>query len=300
MRSITNKKETLRTAIAESRVAAKPETLKRLRENDVPKKDILVIARCAGIMAAKKTSDIIPYCHPLLIDHAGIEYEFADSELIIQGTAEAVAKTGVEMEALTAVSVAALTVYDMLKPIDKEVEIKSTKLLSKKGGKSDFKEKIPSGFKAAVVVTSDGTAKGTRQDKSGRIIEERLKSLGINCEYVIVPDDQGEIAATIRGFCDDGTQLVVTTGGTGLGPRDVTVEATRQVIDREIPGIMEAARDFGQRRTPYSMLSRGVAGQKGKTLVVNLPGSSKGTEESLDAIFPNLLHAYKMMRGAGH
>ena len=85
-----------------------------------------------------------------------------------------------------------------------------------------------------------------------------------------------------------------------MGPRDVTVEATLEVIDREIPGIMEAARAFGQRRTPYSMLSRGLAGQKGNTIIVNLPGSSKGVEESLDAIFPAVLHAYKMMRGLGH
>ena len=101
-------------------------------------------------------------------------------------------------------------------------------------------------------------------------------------------------------FIQQGVKLIITTGGTGLGPRDVTVEATREVIDREIPGIMEAARSFGQRRTPYAMLSRGLAGQKGDTIIVNLPGSSRGVEESLDAVFPAVLHAYKMMGGGGH
>ncbi len=93
---------------------------------------------------------------------------------------------------------------------------------------------------------------------------------------------------------------MVTTGGTGLGPRDVTVEATRQVIEREIPGIAEAARSFGQSRTPYAMLSRGLAGITGRTIIVNLPGSSKGAQESMDALFPALFHAYPMIRGGGH
>lgn len=299
MRSVTKKIETLRRATAQAVVKAAPDTLRRLLENDVPKKDILPIARAAGVMAAKKTPDLLPYCHPIAIDWVEVEFEVR-GEIVILATVEAVAKTGVEMEALTAASVAALTVYDMLKPIDEAVEITSTKLLKKTGGKTSFVEKIPAKFKAAVIVTSDSTAGGTRQDKSGRIIEERLKSLGIEPAYRVVPDDKPLIASAIREYCDQGVQLVVTTGGTGLGPRDVTVEATEEVIDRQIPGIMEAARGYGQRRTPYAMLSRGVAGQKGKTLVVNLPGSSKGVEESLDAVFPSILHAYKMIGGGGH
>ena len=300
MRSITRKIETLRQATAESRVQVKPETLKRLLANDLPKKDILAIARAAGVMAAKKTPDLLPYCHPIAIDWVEIELEVQESLVIIHATVEAVAKTGVEMEALTAASVTALTVYDMLKPIDDSIEILSTKLLKKTGGKTSFKEKIPPGFKAAVIVTSDSTSKGTRSDKSGRLIEERLKSLGIESSYKVIPDEKSLISSTLKEYCEKGINLVVTTGGTGLGPRDVTVEATEEVVDREIPGIMEAARDYGQRRTPYAMLSRGIAGQKGKTLIVNLPGSSNGVEESLDAIFPSILHAYKMIKGMGH
>ena len=300
MRSITRKIETLRRATAESRVQAKPETFKRLIENDLPKKDVLAVARAAGVMAAKKTSELLPYCHPIAIDWVDIEYELQETSVIIRATVEAVAKTGVEMEALTAASVAALTVYDMLKPIDAEIEILNTKLLRKTGGKSSFKEKIPSGFKAAVIVTSDSTSKGLRSDKSGRLIKERLVSFGIEPHFEVIPDEKSLISSTIRRYCETGMNLIVTTGGTGLGPRDVTVEATEAVIDRQIPGVMESARCYGQRRTPYAMLSRGIAGQKGKTLIVNLPGSSKGVEESLDAIFPSLLHAYKMMRGGGH
>ncbi len=300
MRSVTRKIETLRCAVAQSRVQARPETLKRLLANDVPKKDILPIARAAGVMAAKKTPELLPYCHPIAIDSVEIELDVQETFILIRATVEAVAKTGVEMEALTAASVTALTLYDMLKPIDTTIEITDTKLLSKVGGKTSFQEKIPAGFKAAVIVTSDSTSKGARQDKSGKAILDRLASLGISADYSVVPDDKEIIQSCLLGYCANGVNLILTTGGTGLGPRDVTVEAVEAVLDREIPGIMEAARSFGQRRTPYAMLSRGLAGQKGRTLIVTLPGSTRGVEESLDAVFPSMLHAFKMMKGASH
>ncbi len=300
MKSITSKIDTLRKATASSIVLAAAQTIERLKSNDVPKKDVLIIARAAGVMAAKKTQGLIPYCHPIPIDSVEIDFEVLTDRVVITASVEAIWKTGVEMEALTASSVAALTIYDMLKPVDKNMEIVSTKLLEKTGGKSNFIEKIPKDFKAAVIVSSDSTAKGTRSDKSGRIIEERLKTQGITPEYIVLPDDAPMIKAKMEEFIKQGVKLIITTGGTGLGPRDVTVEATREVIDREIPGIMEAARSFGQRRTPYAMLSRGLAGQKGDTIIVNLPGSSRGVEESLDAVFPAVLHAYKMMGGGGH
>lgn len=300
MRSVTKKTETLRRAVAQSRVQTKPETLKRLLANDVPKKDVLPVAKAAGVMAAKKTPELLPYCHPIPIDWVDVEFEVRESEVLIRATVEAIAKTGVEMEALTAASVAALVIYDMLKPIDEGIEILQTKLLEKTGGKTHFREKIPSGFRAAVIVTSDSTSKGARSDKSGRIIEERLKSLGIDPSYRVIPDEKSLISSVIEGYCGEGVNLVVTTGGTGLGPRDVTVEATEAVMDRQIPGIMEAARGYGQRRTPYAMLSRGLAAQKGNTIILNLPGSSAGVRESLDAVFPSVLHAYRMMRGGGH
>lgn len=300
MKSVTDKIDTLREAVATSTIVAKPETIERLSRNDVPKKDILAVARAAGVMAAKKTSELIPYCHPIPLDVVDIQFDIQEDRIIIRASVQAVWKTGVEMEALTAASIAALTIYDMLKPIDKKLEIISTQLILKKGGKSDFQENVPKGFSAAVIVTSDGTSKGTRQDKSGKMIQERLESFGIRPSYTILPDEKELILSKLKELCSEGVHLIMTTGGTGLGPRDVTVEATREIITREIPGIMEAARSYGQRRTPYAMLSRGLAGQKGKTLIVNLPGSSNGVRESLNAIFPAILHAYPMIKGGGH
>ena len=300
MKSVTDKTDTLRKAVATSTVVAKPRQLEGLKANDLPKRDALAIAKAAGVMAAKKTSELIPYCHPIPIDSVEIDFEVQTDRVVITASVETVWKTGIEMEALTAASVAALTIYDMLKPVDKEIEIISTKLVEKKGGKSDRKEWIPKGFSAAVIVTSDGTFQGTREDKSGKIIKERLEQYGINPTYEVLPDDKEFISRKLKELCDQGVLLIFTTGGTGLGPRDVTVEATLEIMDREIPGIIEACRTYGQRRTPYAMLSRGLAAQKGNTLIINLPGSSNGVRESLDAIFPAILHSYQMMDGLGH
>jgi cyclic pyranopterin phosphate synthase len=300
MKSVTSKNTTLRRATARAVLRAKPDTVARIETNDLPKKDVLAVARVAGTAAAKRTPDLIPYCHPIPVDSVEIVFSVGADRVEITATVEAIWKTGVEMEALTAATAAALTVYDMLKPVDDDLSIESVRLVEKRGGKSDFREQVPEGFRAAVVVTSDGTAAGKRQDRSGRIICERLEALGIVPEYSILPDDEERIVEALQELIGRGTDLILTTGGTGLGPRDVTVEATRRVIEREVPGIVEAARSYGQRRTPHAMLSRGVAGICGRTVIINLPGSSKGATETMDAIFPGVLHAFPMIRGGGH
>lgn len=301
MISTAHKTTTQRTAHATATLELSPAALTMLRARTTPKGDALEVAKVAAIMAAKRTSEIIPYCHPLPLDQVTIAYEFGENFVRITSSATAIWKTGVEMEALVAVQVAAATLYDMLKMVDTEMQITTIRVTKKTGGKSDFHESISPDFRAAVIVTSDGTAAGTRKDRSGEIIRARLAEFGItHIEYIILPDDAGEITRALQQLQAQRCDLVITTGGTGLGPRDVTATATRALLDHEIPGIMDAARAFGQQRTPYAMLSRGVAGVKGKMLIVNLPGSSRGTAESLDAIFPALLHSYKMMGGGGH
>lgn len=300
MKRITPKISTLRRATASGRVTCSPDAIKRLVANDLPKKDVLPAARIAAIQAAKKTPDIIPFCHPLPIDAVDVEFSVHDNHVDIVGTVEAIWKTGVEMEALTAVSVAALTIYDMLKPIDKNIVIESVKLDKKTGGKTDFSPRFRRDFTAAVVVTSDSTQEGVREDRSGKLICGRLEGYGLSPRYEVLRDDREEIVRMLRALINAKIDLILTTGGTGLGPRDVTVEATREVIQREVPGVMEAARAYGQQRTPYAMLSRGVAGVNGQTIIVNLPGSSRGADETLSAVFPAILHAFPMLQGEGH
>jgi molybdenum cofactor biosynthesis protein MoaC len=299
---ISSKFETLREARAEARIKMAESTVEAVNKGRVPKGNVLEMARAAAVMASKKTSELIPFCHPLPVDFVGIDYEMKKNEIAIRSEVRSIWKTGVEMEALTAVSVAALTVYDMLKPLDKELVIEKIVLLEKKGGKSDFQDQFPKPLKGGVLVISDSTFKGERKDKSGEIIKNRLKAYPISLqEFKILPDEKEVIAQEVKRLSDkEGLDIILTTGGTGLGPKDVTPEATLEVLDRTVPGITEAMRSFGQRRTPYAMLSRNMAGVRGKTLIINLPGSSRGVEESMSVLFPGILHSMRMIWGGGH
>ena len=198
-----------------------------------------------------------------------------------------------------AASVVALTLYDMLKPIDKGIEIRNIRLVEKKGGKTDYKE-ATEGLTAAVIVCSDTIAAGKKEDKAGKAIIAHLERYAVPATYTIIPDEVADIQNHIKQAVNENTSLVLITGGTGLSPRDVTPEAVRPLLDREIEGIAETIRSYGQDRTPYSMLSRSVAGTIGNSLVIALPGSTKGATESMDAVFPAVFHIFKMLKGGRH
>ena len=305
MVNITHKTSTLRVAIAQALVKlSSAATLTAILDKKVPKGDVFEVARVAGLFAAKRTSDLIPDCHPLPIEFTQINYQINPADLIVQIIVEihTIYKTGVEVEAMHTASVVALTMYDMLKPIDKGIEIQQINVLEKQGGKSDFKDAFATPLKAAVLVMSDSISGGKKTDASGLLIKERLISHGLNVvSYEIIPDVRELTAKTLIKYCDtDLVDLVMTTGGTGFSPRDTTPEAMQSVIEREVPGIPETIRVYGQERTPYSMLSRAKAGLRGNTLIVNLPGSKRGVQESLDALLPGMLHAFQMMWGGAH
>lgn len=299
---ITHKSTTLRKAIAQAIVrVSKPETVLAIRNRTVPKGEVLECARVAGLFAAKRTADMIPDCHPLPIEFTAVRYELGELEIQIQVEIHTIYKTGVEVEAMHAASVVALTMYDMLKPIDKGVSIEQIKLLEKKGGKSDRNAALGQARRAGILVCSDTLASGQGTDRSGEVIREKLVQLGITvAEKRIVADEIGVIQAAAKDFVAQGVDLLLVTGGTGLSPRDVTPEALEPLLDRRIPGVEEAIRAYGQQRMPTAMLSRSLAGQMGKTLVLALPGSPAGAAEGMDAVFPALLHVFSVLEGARH
>ena len=301
MIDITHKTYSLRKARASAIVkVSKPETIGAVKSKTVPKGDVFEFSRAAGLLAIKKTSDLIPDCHPLPVEFADISYDIRGLEIRIMVEVHTIYKTGVEVEAMHGASVVALVIYDMLKPMDKGIEISTIRLEEKSGGKTD----LPRGaghLKVAVIVCSDRVSNGEAEDRSGKAIIDRLKLFDISTgDYAIIPDDVEKIQAKVKKLVAEKFDLLVFTGGTGLSERDNTPEAIAPLIDREIPGIMETARQFGQQRMPFAMLSRGVAGFVQNTLVLTLPGSVQGVVETLDAVFPQVLHVFQVRAGSGH
>lgn len=302
MVDITHKNNTLRTATAQAIVkVSSQETIDAINNKIVPKGDVFAMSKAAGLLGVKKTPELLPDCHPLPIEYTGIEYHINGLEIQVLITVKTIYKTGVEVEAMHGASVVALNMYDMLKPIDKGIEIHNIKLLEKKGGKSSYKDKFKRDLKAAVIVCSDSISEGKKEDKAGKAIIAKLEECEVAIQdYIIIPDEKDIIQEKAKYYQAQGADLIIYTGGTGLSQRDVTPEALKPLLDRTIPGIEEAIRKYGQDRMPYAMLSRSLAGTIKNSLVLALPGSTNGARESMDAVFPSLLHVFRILKGARH
>ena len=302
MVDITNKSTTLRTAVARAVVkVSREETIAAIKNDTVPKGNVFAMSKAAGLLGVKRTPDLLPDCHPIPIEFTSVEYEINGLEITVFFTVKTIYKTGVEVEAMHGASVVALNMYDMLKPLDKGIEILQIKLVEKKGGKSDFTNRFSKDLTAAVIVCSDTISKGEKEDRAGKTIAGVLQDCDVNvAHYIIIPDEKDIIQEKARKFQEEGVDLIIYTGGTGLSKRDVTPEALAPLLDRRIPGIEEAIRSYGQDRTPYSMLSRSIAGTIKNTLVLGLPGSTNGAKESMEAVFPSVLHIFKILKGVRH
>src|SRR5918993_65031 len=300
MIDVGDKPDSLRIAVAQALLSFDINIMSTIKDGNSPKGNIFEIAKVAGTLGAKKTSDLIPYCHPIPIDDVKVEVMIETGRVRIIVKVKSIWKTGVEMEALTGATIAALSVYDILKPLDISLSIDNIKLLEKHGGIGDFREKHTSKLEATVITISESRKKD--QDESGKLIINALTKNGFSIvAYKVIPDDIKIIEKELIHYSDElKVNIIITTGGTGVGPHDVTPEATKGILEKEVLGISENLRDYGQSRTPLSMLSRGVSGIRGNTLIVNMPGSTNAVSQSINALFPGVMHIFSMIAGQGH
>ncbi len=299
--NVSYKLQTLREAKAYGRIKLSKECLEKIKEKKLPKGDCIEATKLAGIYGAKHTPMLLPFCHPIGFDHVEVELSIGDTFIEVFATVRGVARTGYEMEALTAVSVALLNVYDMCKNSDPNMVIEEIKLLSKKGGKSQHFEDLK-GIKTAVVTVSDRASKGVYEDKSGKLLMEKLKELQSEVVfYKVVPDEEREIQEAIKEALKEGAEIVITTGGTGLSPRDITPEAVEKLAVKEIKGFGEAMRIFGSQYTPKALVSRASAYVLPKgAIVLVLPGSKGAVSDYMNLLGGLLKHALDMAKGKGH
>lgn len=296
MVNILSKISTHRKAIARAIVnVSVPGTIEAILNKQVPKGDVFEMSKTAGLLAVKKTSDVIPDCHPLPIEYTKITHEIDGLRIIVMVEVHTVYKTGVEVEAMYGASVTAMTMYDMLKPLDKGICIEKIELMEKAGGKTDFRKDNGKGYRSAIIVVSDSVSNGKKQDSAGKLIEQAMEKYQLeNIAYDIIPDEPSELIKKIKSYSIL-SDIIIVSGGTGFTKRDKTPETLKALLDVEIPGIMEWARSYGQNRTPYAMFSRSFAGLINNSLLLAIPGSTRGAQETLDALFPYVLHGFKML-----
>ncbi|OUS96162.1 bifunctional molybdenum cofactor biosynthesis protein MoaC/MoaB [Rhodococcus sp. NCIMB 12038] len=306
MVDVSAKADTTRTAVAAGQLVTTPAVIELVRADDLPKADVLATARIAGISGAKKTSELIPLCHQLALSSVKVEFGFTENAITIEATAKTKGPTGVEMEALTAVAVAGLTLHDMVKAVDPAATLDGVRLLTKDGGKrghwtreqQSTETPTVAARSAAVLVASTGGAKGTREDTTGPVIAAWLEERGFTTRGPLVYAD-ADIAAGLADALSGNPALIISTGGTGVSPTDATPEATRAVLDRELPGVADAIRNRGTEVTPHASLSRGLAGVANGTVVVNLPGSPGGVKDGLSVLDPIVDHLLAQVAGGG-
>ncbi|GAA4752236.1 bifunctional molybdenum cofactor biosynthesis protein MoaC/MoaB [Amnibacterium soli] len=296
------KPETRREALARGRMVTTAEVVRLLQADGLPKADALATARIAGIAGAKRTSDLVPLCHPLPIDAVTVDLRPDGHSVVIEARVSTTGRTGVEMEALTAVTIAGLTLHDMVKAVDPAATLTDVQLIEKTGGKHgrwtrDQVRAEPEAVRTGggrVLVVSTGAAAGTRTDTTGSRIASWLREQGLETPEPMVVAD-ADVAAGLRAVLLDGPDVLITTGGTGPSPTDRTPEATAAVLDRPFPGIAEALRV--RAGTPTAALGRGVAGLANGTVVVNLPGSTGGVDDGLTVLADLLPHLRHQVRG---
>lgn len=320
MADIRGKRPTRRRAVAVGELRAGADAFAAIVERRLPKGDALAMAEIAGLQGAKQASNLMPLCHPLLLELVRVRCVPVEARHAIRVYCEVAteARTGVEMEALAGATAALLTVYDLTKPVDPALSIDAVRLLFKEGGKKGL-WRHPDGMSdeetahyrprgvarldgvpAAVVTLSDRVAAGEAEDAAGPELVRGLASLGADVRIDVLPDGIEPLRSHLVALADDGVRLCVCTGGTGLGPRDCTPEALLQAGGVEVEGLAEMFRSESRHFTPLAWLSRARSVRLGRMLVVALPGSPRAARQGWEILAPVLAHALAMVDGGHH
>lgn len=299
MVDVTDKVSTVRMAKAEGKISMLPGTIMAIQDDALPKGNVLTTAKIAGVQAAKKTAELIPMCHQLNLSFVDIEFVVMADFIQIKSTVKTKEATGIEMEALAAVSVTALTIYDMCKAVDKTMFIGEINLVEKVGGKSDHATEYRP--QVGVITISDSVSSGKSKDKSGPLLITGFSDSGCSVENKkVLPDGSDELTPTIQNWIKAGVELIITTGGTGLGPRDLTIKTLEDIFDSKLPGVEQALHAYGRGKVKTAMLSRLTAGVVDGAIVICLPGSTGAVKDALNVLIPTIFHSFHMMKGEKH
>ncbi|MEQ8847627.1 bifunctional molybdenum cofactor biosynthesis protein MoaC/MoaB [Botrimarina sp.] len=290
---------TERRAVAQAKVLVGREVAEAILQNSLKKGDLLQVARLGGIAAAKRTSDLVLLCHPLTLHHVEVDARLEGQTVLITASVSSAGPTGVEMEALAAATGAALNVFDMGKALNPGIQITDVRVIDKRGGKTPPPTVAQHDISVALLVVSDSRSAGEQEDRATPALTEAVSLwLGASVRLAaIVPDERAAIESRLREWIElsDPPQIIFTSGGTGVGPRDVTPEATAAVVQRLHPGLLELARARCLPGKPHAFLSRAIAGVARQTLVINLPGSPGGAADMVRLLSDVLPHAVKAM-----
>jgi cyclic pyranopterin phosphate synthase len=321
MADIRRKHPSERRAAAVGELSAGPIGFAAIVERTLPKGDAIAMAEIAGIQGAKQAATLMPLCHPLALEFVEVRCVPIPERNAIRVYCETAlhARTGVEMEALAGASAALLTLYDLTKPVEPALAIGGVRLLFKEGGKSGiwihpdgmdegerrhYRPRVAPRLDAVpttVITLSDRAVGGVYQDRSGPVAEGALRALGAVVRYRLLPDGIEPLAQALREEAEAGTRLVLCTGGTGFGSRDLTPEALAQVATRGVPGLGELFRSASAAYTQLSWLSRATAALVGDhMLTICLPGSPKAVAQGMDILAPLLPHALAMIEDVPH
>ncbi len=262
-----------------------------LKEN-TPKTDVVTAAKVAGIQAAKRASEVIPFHHANTLNWVELNFSAGEDHIKIESTVKAVSRSGLEMEALTAVSVAALTLLDICKEHDQQVNIQDLKLVPKVSKKKMLTVKTP--IKVGIIVISDRITAGLADDEVGQLLQSGFANAGYHANnYSIISNDSDKLIEKVQEWLEQSIELIITAGGNGIGPRDITLTSLEPFFDFRMEGLEQTLHSIAQVNNNGFFVDRLAVGKIGKTIVICLPIDVALAQDALNVILPNMHQAFE-------